>query len=113
MFSAAEVEAAGIFHNCTTALTIEHMLEALEHAQHVIPIKTDISTATSFSNSTLKEKRSKSWDMRLHWIKDRVIQNQFHIFWDKGINNYVDYPTKYFPPPFHRQNRPNYVLPEY
>ena len=42
------------------------MLEALGHHQHAIPIQTDNSTATAFSNATLKEKRSKSWDMRLH-----------------------------------------------
>mgnify|MGYP003321455284 FL=1 len=61
--SAAEAETAGIYHNCSTALTIKHMLEALGHKQHAIPIKTDNSTAASFSNSLLKQKRSKSWDM--------------------------------------------------
>ena len=43
------------------------MLEALGHHRHAIPIQTDNSTATAFSDATLKEKRSK-----LHWIKDRV-----------------------------------------
>ena len=37
--SAAEAETAGIFHNCTTAFPIKHMLEALGHSQHAIPIK--------------------------------------------------------------------------
>ena len=58
--SAAEAETAGIFHNSTTAIPIKNMLEALDHKQHAIPIKTDNSTATAFSNSTLKEKRSKN-----------------------------------------------------
>lgn len=48
--------------------------------------------------------------MRLHWIQDRVIQQQFHIYWDKGTNNKADYPTKHFPPTYHRKIRPQYVL---
>ena len=89
------------------------MLEALGHKQHAISIKTDNSTAASFSNSLLKQKRSKSWDMRLHWIQDRVNQDQFHIYWDKGTNNKGDYPTKHFPPSYHQKIRPQYVLEGY
>ena len=48
------------------------MLEALGHHQKIIPLKTDNSTADAFSNSTLKEKLSKAWDIRLYWLKDQV-----------------------------------------
>ena len=53
------------------------MLEALRHHQNIILLKTDNSTAEAFSTSTLKEKRSKAWDMRLYWIKDRVTGKEF------------------------------------
>ena len=86
------------------------MLEALGHKQHAIPVKADNSTAVAFSNSMLKEKRSKSWDMRLNWLKDRVRQNQFYIFWDRGSSNMADYATKHFPPSYHQKIRPLYVL---
>ena len=42
------------------------MLEALGHPQGIIPLKTDNSTAEAYSNSVLKEKRSKAWDMILY-----------------------------------------------
>ena len=74
------------------------MLEALGHPQGIIPLKTHNSTAEAFSNSVLKEKRSKAWDMRLYWIKDRVNDNEFYIYWSAGANNFADYFTKHFSP---------------
>ena len=86
------------------------MLEALGHHQKIIPLKTDNSTADAFSNSTLKEKRSKAWDMRLYWIKDRVHDKEFYICWSAGANNFADYFTKHFSPSYHQQIQPHYIL---
>ena len=63
--SAAEAETSALYHNGKTSIEIKHMLEAVGHPQNVIPIRTDNSTAAAFCNSTLKQKRSKAWDMRL------------------------------------------------
>ena len=108
--SAAEAETAGIFHNAKQAIHIKKMLQALGHPQDVTSIKTDNSTFAAFSNSTLKEKRSKSWDMRWWWLQDKVKLQEFKIWWDKGINNLADYHTKHFPPAHHQQMRPTYIL---
>ena len=78
--SAAEAETAGIFTNCQAAIPIRHMLKILGHPQPPTPLKTDNKTAAAFSHNTLKPKRSKSWDMQYHWIKDRSTQNQFVIY---------------------------------
>ena len=91
--SATEAETSAIFHNCKVAIGIKKMLIALGHPQHLIPIKTDNSTAEAFSNSTLKEKRSKAWDMRLYWLQDRVNNKEFKIYWSPGTNNKGDYYT--------------------
>ena len=108
--SAAEAETAGIFQNCCTALDLRNMLTALGHPQKPIPVITDNSTAVSFSEDKLKAKRSKSWDMRLHWLKDRVRQQQFRITWEKGKTNLADYFTKHFPPSYHQHIRSKYIL---
>ena len=63
--SAVEAEISGIFLNIKIAIWIRHMLEVLGHPQQIIPIKTDNSIAEESSNSTLKERRSKEWDVRL------------------------------------------------
>ena len=108
--SAAEAETAGIYHNGCTALEIKRMLEALGHPQNPVRITTDNSTATAFSNGILKTKRSKSWDMRYHWLVDRVKNQDFCISWEKGSNNLADYHTKHFPPSYHQHVRPQYIL---
>ena len=108
--SAAEAETSGIFVNIQTAISIRRILEALGHPQHIIPVKTDNSTAAAFSNSTLKEKKSKAWDMRLYWIKDRVNNKEFHIYWEAGAKNFGDYFTKHFSPTYHQTIRPTYIL---
>ena len=83
---------------------------AMGHPQPATPAKTDNSTADSFVKGTLKQNRSKSWDMRYHWLIDQSELDNFFIYWDKGENNYADYHTKHFPPSHHRNVRPNYIL---
>ena len=56
VFSAAEAETGGVFHNIKSAIYIKKILKALVYLQDTIQIKTDNSTAETFSNSTLKEK---------------------------------------------------------
>ena len=107
--SAAEAETGGLFHNTKMAIFIIKMLEALGHKQEQVHIKTDNSTAEAFSNSVLKEKRSKTWDMRWWWLQDKTRSNQFKIYWDKGTNNKADYQTKHFGPSYHQQVRPIYI----
>ena len=54
-------------------------------------------------------KKSKSWDMNLHWLRDKETLNDFKIIWDKGKNNGTDYFTKNHPIIHHRRMRPKYI----
>ena len=54
-------------------------------------------------------KKSKSWDMAFHWLRDREAQKQFNIVWGKGTENHADYFTKHHPAIHHRRMRPSYV----
>ena len=47
--------------------------------------------------------------MRYYWLRDRLAQAMFEIYWDKGVNNHADYPTKHHPTKHHRVIRPRYV----
>jgi hypothetical protein len=108
--SAAEAETGGLFHNAQTCLPIRVALEELGHPQPPTPLKTDNSTATAFVHSSMKQKRSKSWDMRYHWLRDRQLKDQLRIYWDKGSNNDADYFTKHHPPKYHQMMRSKYIL---
>ena len=107
--SAAEAETGGIFHNARTAIPIRQTLTALNHPQPATPIKTDNSTAKAFVTKNLRQKKSKSWDMRFHWLRDRDAQKHFKIFWESGKTNWADYFTKHHSIKHHKVMRPKYI----
>ena len=49
------------------------------------------------ANNRVKLKRAKSGDMRFHWIRDRIAQQQFRVLWRRGANNLADFFTKALP----------------
>ena len=108
--SAAEAETAGLFVNCQKILEIKHMLHALGHPQVAIPVKTDNATAASFVTDMLKQKRSKAWDVRYHWLSEQQALRTFFIYWQQGCKNLADYHTKHHPPSYHQKVREKYVL---
>ena len=86
------------------------MLEELGHPQTIITLRADNSTTETFSNSTLKEKKSKAWDIHLYWIKYRMNNKEFHIYWYAEAEIFTDYFTKYISPTYHQAIRPTYIL---
>ena len=64
-------EIGGLFHNGITACHLVVCLEALDHAQQPVPLKTDNSTGAKFANRNIKNRLTKHMDMRYHWIQDR------------------------------------------
>ena len=109
MASAAEAEVAGIFHNAQTTILIRRILRALNHPQPPTPIKTDNSTANGFIHNNIHQKRSKSWDMRYYWLREKYLHKQIQFFWEKGQTNDADYFTKHHPAKYHRSIRSKYI----
>jgi hypothetical protein len=107
--SSAEAETSSIFINAREAVAIRQALIAMGHPQPPTPLKTDNSTALGFIQSNIKQKLSKSWDMRLNWLRDRELMKQFYFYWDKGGTNNADYHSKHHRPKHHRIKRHIYV----
>jgi hypothetical protein len=103
--SASEAELAALFHNGKEACPIRITLEELGHPQPPTPVQTDNSTAYGLANDTVKQKRSKAIDMRFYWIRDRVRQGQFVVYWKKGTLNRADYFTKHHSAAHHQAIR--------
>jgi hypothetical protein len=78
MSSAAEAEIGAVFINAKEGAVLRTTLGELGHKQPPKPLETDNTTATGYSNGTIKQKRKKATDMRFYWIKDRVKQGQFN-----------------------------------
>ena len=55
------------------------------------------------ANDTVKVKRSKSIDMRFHWIRDRIRQGHFTVSWVAGAANLADFFTKALPVKRHQE----------
>ena len=63
-------EKACAFENRQDATVIRRVLNKIDHPQLLTPMQVDNTTAQRFINSTLKEKRTKSIDVKCHWLKD-------------------------------------------
>ena len=107
--SSAEAETSDLFHNAQTALPIRYLLQQMGHPQPPTPFKTDNKTANAFVHQEMRHKKSKAWDMRLWWLKDKIAQQNFKVFWDKGIHNWADYFTKHFAPRHHQVIHKRYL----
>jgi hypothetical protein len=109
MASAAEAEVGGLFINGQAACPLRTTLEEMGHPQPPTIIVTDNQCAEGIANDTVKQKRSKAIDMRFYWIRDRVDQKQFQIYWRKGSENMADYFTKHHPASHHQRMRSRYL----
>jgi hypothetical protein len=109
MSSAVEAEIGAIFINAKECAVLRTTLEELGHPHPPTPIENDNTTATGYRNGTIKQKRTKSMDMLFYWIKDRVKQGQFHVYWGPGFQNLADYFTKHHSPAHHKRIRDVYI----
>ena len=109
--SASEAETGGIFLGAQEACPMITALVEMGHPQppHGTPLETDNSTAHDILKAQVRMKRSKAFDMRYHWVRDRIAQRQFNLYWAQGKLNKADYFTKHFPPAYHQQMRHHYL----
>ena len=98
MASAAEAELSAMFENSMKGIIIRGTIIDLGHLQPPTPIRTDNTTAVGIVFNNIKQVRSRTMDMRFHIIRDRMLQGQFHVYWDRGEDNLGDYYTKHHPP---------------
>jgi hypothetical protein len=95
--SAGEAEYAALFLNAQEAESIRNTLADFGYPQKATPILSDNSFSTNLANDVVKQKRSKAIDMRWHWIRERVRNKHFEIFWTPGTTNIADFFTKALP----------------
>jgi hypothetical protein len=95
MSSAAEAEIGAVFLNAKEGTVLCTTLEELVRPRPQIPLQNDNTTSTGYSNGKIKQKRTRAVDMRFYWVKDRVKQGQFHVYWGPGYQNVGDYFSKH------------------
>ena len=109
MASAMESEVAALFINPREAVPLRITLEEMGHTQQPTNIHTDNVVAQGMVTWAMIPRRSKSMDMRFHWLKCREAQRQFLFQCTPAATNWADYFTKHFSPVHHRALRSTYV----
>ena len=94
MESATESELGGLFENFQKATSMRTALAEMGHLQSPTLVSTDNIMANIIFNGTAKQKRYRAIDMIFYWVRERIRQNHFHIFWEELMNNLADYVTK-------------------
>jgi hypothetical protein len=102
MSSAVEAESGAVFLNTNDRTVLRTTLDEMGHHQPPTPLQTDNTTATGYSNGKIKQKCTRAMDMRFYWVKYRVKQGQFHVYWGPGYQNLADYFTKHHSPAHHK-----------
>jgi len=95
--SAAEAVYAAVFIGAQHAEGSRAILAALGHPQSATLFLCDNQCAVGLATDTLKVKRSKSIDLRFHWVRCRVRQNHFRVQWIAGANNLAIFLIKALP----------------
>lgn len=107
--SAGEAEYGSAFKNAQQGAHIRDIAIAMGHKQPATPILCDNLFAIGLATDTIKQKRSKSIDMRFHWLRDRIRQGQFCMIHLAGKLILADYFTKPLPVSKHKDIFPRLV----
>ena len=110
--SATATEYAAAFIVGQAAISIINTLTDLGYPQNETEIFCDNLCAVGIANNTFNLKRTKTIDMRYHWIRDQVKLRVFRITWKAGKFNLADFFTKAHPVKHHLDIRWKYVLME-
>lgn len=73
---------------------LRRVLDNIGYPQTPTLILCDNQCAVGLATNTVKAKRTKSTDMRYHWIRDRVEQGHFKVTWRPGEHNLADFSVK-------------------
>jgi hypothetical protein len=103
MSSSAEAETGSVFLRAKETTILRITLEEMGHTQPPTPLQTDNTTATGYINDTIKQRRTHAMDMHFYWIKYRLKQGQFRVYWDPGYQSLADYFTKNHSPTHHKR----------
>ena len=110
MSSADETEAASSYLNCKAALPLRITLEEMGHPQPKTPVIVDNTSTQGLMTNAMTPKKSKSYDLRVNWLKCRDAQKQFNLIWAPGPDNRADYHTKTHPVHKYKHKRKAYVM---
>ena len=109
LVSAMEAEMSVPLNNRQTGEYLQIILMRMGQPQTANPVATNNLAENRVMNSTSKQRRSQVIAIRIYWVRDRIKQGHFHIYWKPGKENLTDYFTKHHPASNHRVMCPIYI----
>jgi hypothetical protein len=107
--SAAKAELGAHFLNAEEAKVLQLALAELSYPQPPAPIHIDNTATVGTVNNTIKQQRSRAMKMRYFWLLDGETQGYFKFYYQPGLENLGDYPSKHHTADIHQDVRPYYV----
>ena len=107
--SAGESEYGAAFIIAQNGVSLRNIATAMGHAQPATPLLGDNKFAIGLGSDTIKQRRSKSIDMRFHWLRDRIRQGQFVMHYLATDLLLADFFTKTLPTKAHQAIMPRLV----
>jgi hypothetical protein len=107
--SASEAEYGALFYNAQMAEPIRHAAKFLGYPQISTIIICDNNSAVGIAKNIVKPKRSRSFDLRFHWIRCRQKQQHIDVLWRPGADNLAVFFTKIHPNNHYSNTRTVYV----
>ena len=104
-----EADIGALFVYIKEARVIHLILAELEYPQPQIPIHIDNITSIGIDNSTIKQQRLRSMEIRCFWLLEHASQKYFNIYYHSGTELMVDYPNKAHTGPVYTHLRPYYI----
>ena len=101
--SATEAEVGVLFQNGQTSVPLRITLHELGSTQPPTPIKIDNSAAEGIFTATVIQKMSKAMDMQFYWMRERIKQKDFFVYWTPGSQNMGGCFTNHYPSYHHRK----------
>ena len=88
--SAAGSETGGLFGNVQEIIPTWRGIDGLDHPQPPTPLKTDNTTSNRFVHSNIRKRRSKTWDMRWNWSRNKATHRELKYYWAPRKENDAD-----------------------
>jgi hypothetical protein len=102
ILSTAEAEIGSIYLNAKESTVLRTTLQEMGHPQLPAPLQTDNTTIACYNKDTIKQKQTRATEVHFYWVKDRVKQGQFHVYWGPGYQHLADYFMKHHSQAHHK-----------
>jgi hypothetical protein len=100
---------SALFLNEQEAQVLQLILTELGHPQLPTTIHIDNTTKVGIVDNMIKHQRLQAIEMQYFWLLDGKTQQYFKFYYQPGLENLGDYPSKHHTADIHQDVRPYYV----